>query len=114
MEKRFERFEAEPLVWFKVFDTDKWPLDSASLKLFGNKEIKNLLNYYKDHNYLSEECVNTAEREWPAFKTEVVSRKNALQYVYISPYHIYKGMIRTPSLLGILHRGGISPKFSLT
>ena len=26
--------------WFKVFHTDKWDLDSASLKLFGNKEIK--------------------------------------------------------------------------
>ena len=60
--------KGERVVWFKVFDTDKWPLDSASLKLFGNKEIKNLLNYYKDHNYLSEECANTAEREWPAFK----------------------------------------------
>ena len=71
LEKRFERFEAEPVVWFKVFHTDKWPLHSASLKLFGNKEIKNLLNYYKNHNYLSEECANTAEREWPA---KVVSR----------------------------------------
>ena len=82
-----------------MFDTDKWPLDSASLKLFENKEIKNLLYCYKDHNYLSEECANTAEREWPVFKTEEVSRKYALQYVYISPHHLYKGMIQIPSLL---------------
>ena len=32
--------KAESVVWFKLFDTGKWPLDSASLKLFGNKEIK--------------------------------------------------------------------------
>ena len=37
LEKRFERLEAEPVVWFKMFDKDKWSLDSASLKLFGNK-----------------------------------------------------------------------------
>ena len=40
-------------MWFKVFDTDKWPSDLNSIKSVGNREIAKLLRYYHTNEYLT-------------------------------------------------------------
>ena len=96
LNKRFQPFEEEPLVWFKVFDTEKWPLDLNSLKSIGNHEIAKFLDYYYDREYITCDEKTNAISEWELLKIEAFQRKQLNNNS--GSYEIYTSILKTPSL----------------
>ena len=94
--KRFQPFEEEPLVWFKVFDTDKWLSDLNSIKSVGNREIAKLLRYYHTNEYLTSDEREAALSEWGILKVEVLQRKQLNKD--LRPYELFQSLLRTPDL----------------
>ena len=70
-----QRFPNRPLFTsMKILDPREWPKDSHELLYFGDKELENLLEYYKHPNFYDNIQLpalfdsNKCRKEWAGFK----------------------------------------------
>ncbi len=72
LRKRFGDFEALPLKNLcELFDFKLWPKSFHENKKWGFDILQELVNYYKNYDYITEEEGERCVRQWPLFRSRV-------------------------------------------